>query len=123
MSNKAQQRAADVAQMEREKQTEDFTPVWIPRPGRPKGSQNKNSGRSGYQPEAVGTFASGTILGAVLKYDGDYLMVVPNPEFPTVVKMDIDTAAFRINLCTEHRIFDADLTAKINALRGKSATD
>jgi hypothetical protein len=131
MSRNVKQRAHDVAQMESEKpyngslveETTGSYGVTVSRGGRPKGSPNKkfNYGhRMPYQPEAIGTFASGSVLGAVLKYDGDYLMVVPNPEFPTVVRMDIETAAFRINVCTEHRIFDSELSAKMNELREKS---
>jgi hypothetical protein len=126
MSRNAKQRAHDVAQMEVDAQSEiDASNVRVSRGGRPKGSPNKNflakyGNRMPYQPEAIGTFASGSVLGAVLKYDGDYLMIVPNPEFPTVVRMDIETAAFRINVCTEHRIFDGELSAKINELREKS---
>ena len=136
MSTKVKQIAADVAQMAEESvhnaHARKNAPVNAAAgiglgaintptgPGRPKGAQNKQLNRMHrmpYQPEAIGTFASGAILGAVLKYDGDYLMVVPNPEFPTVVRMDLETAALRLNVCTECRIFDLALKsemAKVN---------
>jgi hypothetical protein len=73
-----------------------------------------------YQPEAVGTFASGAVLGAVLKYDGDFLMVVPHPEFPTVVRMDVERAALRLASCTECRIFDLELKDEMNKFTANS---
>jgi hypothetical protein len=80
--------------------------------GRPKGSRAKVS-----IPEAVGTFVSGNVLGAVLKLQaGTYLMVIPNPDFPSCVEMDLQTAALRLNLC-DTRIFDQTLSKKMSELK------
>jgi hypothetical protein len=74
-------------------------------------------------PEAIGTFVSGSVLGAVLKMrENQYLMVIPNVDFPSCVEMDIDTAALRLNLC-ETRIFDTKLAKKMGEMSEKQPNE
>jgi hypothetical protein len=79
------------------------------RAGRPSGSSTRSKVEHAINLEAVGTFQTGTVLGAVLKSNEKYFLVVPNADFPSVIEMPIEAMAERINICEAHRIFDQTL--------------